>query len=684
MSKMLPAILSIDCGGGLKCDNVVVVPDGQLHGRDLFGADALTVSREIFGVLSTAKRDKTLRARFVKPCKLVVSDSDGTQVEHVVSKDTPCTFKLKFKRTGESGFFIKEVQVVNRETGVAEWREPIDGFKFIVKFKGLESSADDDATLDVTLEAVHSPETRERLVRIHRARRSAVRLAMSKEQVSARHLVKFNKGLIARHKAFVRAVRTIGYVPAEPFQMGKFVAKLNRVLTRRNKAKFGIAMRKCLRTVGKALREMPEIEGPSAAMTQLRRAAQPNMEMRVEVEEADNKPAPGEIYNGDEAENDDPDKPVAADLETRVNNSGAGAYLWNVIEKYSNPDIIDRKLQCGKTDAFNVQAYLQGRGAPKKEWKSKTKIDQTNSGILRSIDDIKRYKSCIRRWRQSLRTATHLTEKDRRKLRKEVKNASGFIREMDMYVRGKMKTTFAKKFVAKGTVCFVRDHRSPPEQGHMHSCFQASVVGYNGETRATIIEREEGIVKERMEFHLPDDRVHFNRDAAVEPVKQQSVRGARNSDPKKKKEGVSKSKKKRASKPKPTKVPEPSSTGRRRIDSDDEMPETVVRPRVRGRRIVDDDSDDEGSDHQEPAVDQNAEDEVEEPMVGDGDSVDEDVPEADGDEDADPDGDEDAEEDADPDGDEDAEEDADDENVDHIGSQSEGPQEEDGDTTDCD
>ena len=149
------------------------------------------------------------------------------------------------------------------------------------------------------------------------------------------------------------------------------------------------------------------------------------------------------------------------------------------------------------------------------------------------------------------------------------------------YIEAKFKASFGSKMVQEGVPCFVqKDNVRHPRKRTLHYCVKGVVVGFDRETRATIIEFKS---RRQERYHLPDPRVHFNREDAEMGLRGKRVGGGG-----------------RASKPKVVEVVRKASTHkRRRIEGDDESSsseEELLPKRVRPdasthkrRRIEDDD-----------------------------------------------------------------------------------------------
>jgi hypothetical protein len=223
---------------------------------------------------------------------------------------------------------------------------------------------------------------------------------------------------------------------------------------------------------------------------------------------------------GNEEEGQDLPEDALPALEHEMKEEkDSGCHLVRVVNRYGmdyKGAVPTSAALCPVEQAYNVQAAYRHAPEPKKGkagvWDNVNGIDRANKSILASIDSVHETLCSIRDMNRLIASAS---SKAQQALQEEFLAARTFVADTRRYIEAKFQKSFGSKVIKEGIPCFVRKDdsiKSPPTDFNFHFCVAGTVVGVDPGTRATII----AVGNERLQFHLPDHRVHFNRKDAEE------------------------------------------------------------------------------------------------------------------------------------------------------------------------
>jgi hypothetical protein len=178
-------------------------------------------------------------------------------------------------------------------------------------------------------------------------------------------------------------------------------------------------------------------------------------------------------------------------------------------------DQMDARFTPGDNSVFNLERFLFARGPPTKSFANVKDVDRANEDILDSLDATKSYMTMRNNLEYILQHESRPLESQ---IREEISNLKVAIREQREFIASSMDQSFRTNLVPYGTRCFVRVPDRMPYEGNLFFVEEARVDGFDQVTRKTFIKIKYGRKSERLEFLLPDPRVHFNRKAAEVPA----------------------------------------------------------------------------------------------------------------------------------------------------------------------
>lgn len=519
---MLPVLVTVRCDGAVA--SKLVAPDAAEHGRDLFDDPPPTrASKAVFCVLSTNHCRNKARVRVVKPnCRVEHLENGEVVGTHEVFGD-PCEFDVimwkKKGMDGSRGFRITTALYTDPVTGQNEWRTLPENCWFEAIFEGLhwlpeeEAPGARDVPVDATpapcdevARAIHTPEQKARLRanllqwRAHRRqpptrlRPDALAIERCKQALRRVH------DLMRRGEWFPKGVQgDIVEVSATEIA-NRFVRLYQRASYR-------------LWILAAVKRGRPE-----AKYWRPQWLKEPYTPVQEAVPQKGPKTAEERLFG-------------------EYGVSPGVSRFAAVIDKYENQSyrmvggvLPSSKCVCTPESAFNVRALIRTLPPPKRVWDNLVGIDRTNKCIMSAIESVQNYVYCIRAWKRiaaecGVGRSTIRKSKQLKRLTRQIKRATRSAEEWKAYIRSKIETSFGKKKLAEGIPCFVRKDKGSPAPGHVYEVQEGSVVGFNDETRCTIIAVKNGPLSFQKEFYLPDVHVHFTSIAAAKPVKQRASRG---------------------------------------------------------------------------------------------------------------------------------------------------------------
>ena len=512
---MREVIVSVRCDGAVARRSIAPSPDA-VYGRGIFDEpQPLHCPSKVFAVVSTSDHSKeTAKVRVVKrDCRVDVLENGEVVGTHEVT-DKDCEFKVvMWKRKGMTstrGFRIITALFTDPE-GNTSWRTLPEKYWFEAIFEGLVPKPKVPRP-PVEVVVALTPEDR---ARIREAFRASV---CPPPELTARL-----RALLLNWQA--GRIRPRSEDPRSQFVIDLCERRRNALLERCWQIVHTLG-RKILRgehipkTQRAEVTECDSVETANHFVRLYRRASFRAWVLRaVELGKA-------------EAKYWQPKWRTDVDLEEKGGSSGArnvliddklrtshsGRHLAAVVSRYESQFegvVPNQGSVCTAKMAFDVpKAYRRQHKTPK-VWGKVLGIDRANKSILRSILSVQDALCCARSFNAML--ASKFSRPRQRKIWiRSAKKAERFVDATRRYIAAKFSSSFGSKRVQDGVVCYVqKDGVHRPKGCKLHYCVKGVVVGFDGETRATIVEfKSSGRPAVQERFHLPDPRVHFNREDA--------------------------------------------------------------------------------------------------------------------------------------------------------------------------